>query len=82
MTRGDPYVPLVIAAAELKRKAPIEFELFLKSVQASASAARSSLVVADAKGIFQAQGKAQALDTLAKKLEDCLSLDEQYRARR
>lgn len=74
--------PVVVGAAALKRMAPVEFDLFLRAMQALKEATRDSYVAEDGRGIFQTQGKCQLLDQLVKKLEDCIQLDDQYRARR
>jgi hypothetical protein len=80
--KGDPFYPVVGCAAELKRAAPMQYEAFVKSVQGLVNRSKDDLLVAHGAAIFPAQGKAQALDQLAKKLEDCIQLDEQYRTRR
>lgn len=78
---SDPIYRVVGAAALLKRAALGEYEDFVKSVREYAERAKSDLVVAPKDAIFQAQGKAQVLIELVKKLEDCIVLDEQYRRR-
>jgi hypothetical protein len=80
--KNDPMVAVIMGAATLKRMAPVEFDLFLRAVKALADSAHSSFLAASPDSIFQAQGKAQTLDQLAKKLEDCMALEDQYRTRR
>ena len=76
---SDPLTPIVLAAAGLKRAAPREYEAFVKSMQAYADRALRDLVAAEANVIFPAQGKAQALEQLAKKLEDCFNIEANLR---
>jgi hypothetical protein len=76
----DPYYAVVLAAAELKRGNPSKYEDFVIAMNVFAERSRMDLVVAG-DDFRQAQGKAQVLDQLARKLEDCLKLDEQYRTR-
>lgn len=78
---SDPFVPVVIAAAELKRSNPVGYGLFVKSIEALAEAAVFDLVAADKDKVFYGQGKAQVLVELAKKLDDCAALDQKYKTR-
>jgi hypothetical protein len=78
---SDPLTAIVIAAAELKINSPERYERFVQSVNAHARRANADLLAAGRDSIFAAQGKAQALDELAKKLENCQQLYEQLRAR-
>jgi hypothetical protein len=79
---NDPFYPIVLSAADLKRIAPMQYELFVKSMQAYAERVKADLLAAGPDVIFPMQGKAQALDQLVKKLEDCFQLDENYRTRK
>ena len=74
-------VAVVIAAAGLKRSNPAGYAEFVKSIEALAETAVFDLVAADRDKIFHGQGKAEVLVELAKKLEDCLALDQKYRTR-
>jgi len=79
---GDPFMAIVICAAELKRTAPMQYELFVKSMQAYAERLKTDLLIAPPDAIFQMQGKSQAVVQLSQKLEDCFQLDENYRKRK
>lgn len=70
---------IVSAAAELKRAAPQPYDTFVRAMKAYAERAKKDLLAAEANVIFPAQGKAQALDQLATKLEDCINQDAHYR---
>jgi len=76
---SDPLAPIVLRAAELKRAAPQQYEDFVKSMRAYADRAKNDLLAAEADKIFPAQGKAQALEQLVKKLEDCFNLEANLR---
>lgn len=78
---SDPYVAVVMGADQLKRGNPGGYELFLKSVEGLASNAVTAMLAAPPEFIFQAQGKAQALAELYKKLEECTTLSQTYRTR-
>jgi len=82
MTKGDSFVPIVMAAAELRRGSADRYEALVKSVRAHAERAKADLLAAGHDGLLWSQGRAQALDQLAYKLENCITLDEQYRARK
>lgn len=81
MASRDPFVAIISAAAELKRAAPEPYEAFIKSMKEYSERAKADLMAADANVIFPAQGKAQALAQLSAKLEDCFTLDEQFKTR-
>lgn len=79
---SDPLYGLIKSAAELKRAARGPYEEFIKSFRVYLERAKTDLITADKDKVFQAQGKAQVLWELATKLEDCLTLDENYRMRK
>jgi hypothetical protein len=79
--KGDTMAAVVMAAAELKRSSPAKYDVFAKSVSAHAERSLRDMLATGRDAVHGAQGRAQALDDLAKKLEDCLQLDEKYRAR-
>lgn len=72
---------IVATAADLKRAAPVQYESFVKSVRSYADKAKIDLLSAEPASIFVAQGQAQVLEQLAKKLENCTQLEEQHRKR-
>ena len=76
--KGDSMTAVVRAAAELKRSSPEKFDAFLKSMIDHADRSLRDMLAAGRDGVHGAQGRAQALDDLAKKLENCIQLDEQY----
>jgi len=81
MPSNDPFVQIVKWAAELKRGSPDRYDSFVKSVRDYAERAKTDLLAASQEKFMGAQGKAQTLDELARKLENVLNLDEQYRTR-
>ena len=81
MIKGDPIADIVKTADAIRRFSPNLWDEFVKSVRRHADRAHSDLLAADEKLIMGAQGKAQALVQLAQKLEQCGSLNAQYRER-
>jgi hypothetical protein len=79
--KGDTMTAIVVAAAELKINSPQRYETFIQAVTVHAARAKDDLLAASRDGIHGAQGRAQALDELAKKLVNCQQLYEQIRAR-
>lgn len=79
--KGDSLTAVVMAAAELKRGLPAKYDVFVKALNAHAERSLRDMLASNRDGVHGAQGRAQALDDLAKKLDDCIRLDEQYRAR-
>jgi hypothetical protein len=77
----DTMTAVVMAAAELKLSSPLRYDTFIQAMNAHARRAHVDLLAASRDGIYGAQGRAQALDELAKKLENCQQLFEQLRAR-
>lgn len=71
---SDPMFPVAMGAAELKRAAPVQFDLFVRSLQALRESLRDNYVAEDGRAIFQTQGKCQLIDQLLKKLDDCLAI--------
>jgi hypothetical protein len=78
---SESLVGVVKAAAELRRSSQVQWEEFVKSMQNHAARTLLDVIAADKDHLSQAQGRAQALAELLKKLEDCQMLDEQYRRR-
>jgi hypothetical protein len=78
---SEALTDVIKAAADLKRAAPAAYDRYIECMQHYATRAAKDVVVAGKDGIFQAQGRAQTLEELAKKLEACLTLDEKFRQR-
>ena len=79
---SDPLFALVMVAADLKLAAPAQYDRLVASVKIFEEKCREDLQAADAVGIFQAQGKAQAVTQLRTKLEQCIELRAKYEARK
>jgi len=78
---SDALTNVIRAAADLKRAAPAAYDRFVECVQLYSDRAARDMVATGKDNIFQAQGRAQTIEELAKKLEDCLVIDEKFRTR-
>jgi len=81
MAGNEPLTPVVLAAADLKRASPEYYDVFVKAMKAYADRTLKDYLASDANGILGAQGKAQVLDQLAGKLENCFQLETGIRTR-
>ena len=79
---SDPWVNVVLAAADLKVAAPREYDKFLEVLKGVEDRCRDDLQAAEPNVIFPAQGKAQLVTQLRQKLETCLELRAKYEARK
>lgn len=71
---SDPIYGIVVAAAELKLAAPREYDNLVSAFKRLEDRSNAELRAAEPNVIFGAQGKAQLLTLLRKKLEDCLEI--------
>jgi hypothetical protein len=72
---------IVLTASELKIAAMPQYMAFVKAVEKLEDRLKTDLVAADSNVVFPAQGKAQIVSQLKKKLEDCLTLREGFKRR-
>jgi hypothetical protein len=80
LMKGDSLTAVVMAAAEQTRLTG-QIRCLHQGINRSCRTILRDMLASSRDGVHGAQGRAQALDDLAKKLEDCIRLDEQYRAR-
>jgi hypothetical protein len=69
---------IVVAAAELKMRAPQDFEKLIVAFKALEERCTTELRAAGPNVIFTAQGKSQLVTQLRQKLEDCLALKTKH----